>query len=90
VFCNIHSGMRADVLVVPNGHWARVRGDGSFTLPGIPLRTRRIVLWGPSIKPLMQQVEVTATGSTVTFSAENKARAPHLNRTGGACGSYEH
>ena len=30
IFCNIHSKMRADVLVVPNSHWTRVAADGSF------------------------------------------------------------
>ncbi|HXI60055.1 MAG TPA: hypothetical protein VNO55_28505 [Polyangia bacterium] len=89
VFCNIHSGMRADVLVVPNGHWIRVRADGSFSLPGIPLGARRIVLWGPRIKPASQQLEVTSAGATATFSAEARTTTPHLNKTGGAYGSYE-
>jgi plastocyanin len=89
VFCNIHSRMRADVLVVPNGHWARVRADGSFALPGVPLGSRRIVLWGPSIKPSAQQIEVTPSGATATFSAEGQGATPHLNKTGGAYGSYE-
>ena len=31
IFCNIHSKMRADVLVVPNSHWTRVAADGSFS-----------------------------------------------------------
>ncbi len=38
IFCNIHSKMRADILVVPNAHWTRVSSDGSFSLVGRPRR----------------------------------------------------
>ncbi|HXU81659.1 MAG TPA: hypothetical protein VN914_09700, partial [Polyangia bacterium] len=37
IFCNIHSKMRADVLVVPSGYYARVKSDGSFELPSVPI-----------------------------------------------------
>src|SRR5205814_3042607 len=30
VFCNIHSGMRAQILVVPNSLYSRVAADGAF------------------------------------------------------------
>jgi plastocyanin len=89
VFCNIHSKMRADILVVPNGHWTRVRSDGSFTLPAVPVGTHNVVLWGPSIKPVTQRVEVTAAGGTASFSADAVTRGPHLNKQGGAYESYE-
>ena len=64
IFCNIHSKMRADVLVVPNNHWTRVAADGSFSLSGVPVGTRKVVLWSPTLKPMSQQVEVTAKGGT--------------------------
>ena len=89
VFCNIHSKMRADILVVPNGHWTRVRSDGSFTLPAVPLGTHNVVLWGPSIKPVTQRVEVTAAGGTASLSADGITRGPHPNKQGGAYESYE-
>jgi plastocyanin len=89
VFCNIHSSMRADVLVVPNNHWARVRPDGTFHIPGVPLGSYRIVLWGPNLKPSAEQVNVTADGATVTLSTEAAAARPHMNKHGSAYGSYE-
>lgn len=89
VFCNIHSKMRADILVVPNGHWARVRADGSFTLPAVPVGTHNVVLWGPSIKPVTQRVDVTPAGGTASFSADAAAHGPHMNKQGGAYESYE-
>jgi plastocyanin len=89
VFCNIHSKMRADVLVVPNAFWARVQPDGSFKIPGLPVGNHKIVLWGPSIKPVTQRIDVTAAGANMTFSAESQVRRAHLNKQGGAYESYE-
>jgi plastocyanin len=90
VFCNIHSRMRADVLVTPNGWYTRVRPDGSFQLSGVPVGSQRIVLWGPDLKPVSQRVEVSPGGTTLTFQAEAApARRVHLNKQGGAYGSYE-
>ena len=78
IFCNIHSKMRADVLVVPNNHWTRVAADGSFSLSGVPVGSRRIVLWSPTLKPISQQVDVTPKGGTVTFTSEAMSARPHL------------
>jgi plastocyanin len=89
IFCNIHSKMRADVLVVPNSHWTRVGADGSFQLTGIPVGTRKLVLWSPTLKPVSQQVEVTSKGGNVTFSSEALTIRPHLNKRGQAYGSYD-
>jgi len=89
IYCNIHSKMRADVLVVPNNHWTRVAADGSFSLAGVPVGTRKIVLWSPTLKPVSQQVDVTAKGGTVSFASEAMSVKPHLNKRGQAYGSYD-
>jgi plastocyanin len=89
VFCNIHSKMRADILVVPNPHWTRVKADGSFQISGVPVGPRRIVLWGPGLKPTALKVDVTAGGASATFSADLSPVKPHLNKQGGAYGSYD-
>ena len=89
IFCNIHSKMRADVLVVPNNHWTRVAADGSFSLSGVPVGARKIVLWSPTLKPVSQQVDVTPRGGTVTFASEAVSVRPHLNKRGQAYGSYD-
>jgi plastocyanin len=89
IFCNIHSKMRADVLVVPNSHWTRVSADGSFSLSGVPVGTRKVVLWSPTLKPVSQQVDVTPKGGSVTFASEATGIRPHLNKRGQAYGSYD-
>jgi plastocyanin len=89
IFCNIHSKMRADVLVVPNTHWARVRADGSFQIAGVPVGSRRVVLWGPALKPTAQKVDVTPAGASAQFVADTAPPAAHMNKQGGAYGSYE-
>jgi len=89
IFCNIHRGMRADVLVVPNGYFAKVDRDGEFQLAGVPVGSRKLVLWGPQIKPASQRIDLTPRGSTVRFTAEAAAPRPHLNKTGQAYGSYD-
>jgi len=89
IFCNIHSKMRADVLVVPNSHWTRVAADGSFQLTGVPVGTRKIVLWSPTLKPTSQQVDVTAKGGAVSFTSEAVSPRPHMNKRGQAYGSYD-
>jgi hypothetical protein len=81
--------MRADVLVVPNGHWTRVGADGSFQIAGVPVGTRKIVLWSPNLKLVSQQVDVTSKGGNVTFSSEAMTVRPHLNKRGQAYGSYD-
>jgi plastocyanin len=89
VFCNIHSKMRAEVLVVPNQHVARVGADGTFTLPGVPVGPRKVVLWAPGAKSVAQAVDVTPSGAHVTLTTTKEAPRPHLNKTGQAYGSYD-
>jgi len=89
IFCNIHSGMRADVLVVPNAHWTRVRPDGTFQIAGVPFGPRQVVVWGPGLKPAAQRVELNGTGAVANFTPEAAPAQRHLNKTGGEYGSYE-
>jgi plastocyanin len=89
IFCNIHSKMRADVLVVPSNYYAKVRPDGSFELPSVPIGSRKLVLWGPSLKPASQRVEVTPGGNSVSFTGELEPPKPHTNKNGQPYGSYD-
>ncbi len=89
IFCNIHSKMRADVLVVPSGYYAKVHPDGSFELPSVPIGTRKVVLWGPALKAASQRVDVTPGGASVSFAAELEPVRPHTKKDGQPYGSYD-
>jgi plastocyanin len=88
IFCNIHSRMRADVLVVPNGYYTKVRPDGSFALAGVPVGSRKLVLWGAGLKPASQMVEIRP-GATVNLTGEAGGSGAHMNKNGEAYRSYD-
>jgi plastocyanin len=89
IYCNIHSRMRADILVVPSGVVAKVKPDGSFELSSVPLGARKLVLWGPSLKMASQRVDVTPGTTTVSFAPELEPSRPHTNKFGQPYGSYD-
>jgi plastocyanin len=47
IFCDIHSHMRADLVVVPNRWFAYVGRDGRFRIDGVPAGTRTLSVWLP-------------------------------------------
>jgi hypothetical protein len=65
-----------------------VRPDGSFVLANVPVGSRKLVVWGPRLKPVIQTVDVRP-GITVKFTAEAARPAVHLNKQGRAYPSYE-
>jgi plastocyanin len=71
VFCNVHHGMFAYVVVVDTPYWAQVGDDGSFRIPGAPAGPGKLTVWNersapstrdltlPSAAPLDLGVEIT-------------------------------
>ena len=88
IFCNLHQKMSADVLVVPSSLYTKVRADGTFRLENVPLGARRVVAWGPGIRPVQQKVEVGANGGQASFVLERDDGRAHANKLGQAYGSY--
>jgi plastocyanin len=88
IFCNMHQKMTADVLVVPNQLYTKVRPDGTFRLDNVPVGPRKIVAWSPSAKPVQQKVDVAASGGQATFVLEREEAKAHANKLGQAYGSY--
>jgi hypothetical protein len=68
--------MRADLLVVPNTYYSKVRPDGSFAIAGVPVGSRKLVVWGPGLKPVAQAVNVQPTGTSVKFAPESEPLRP--------------
>lgn len=48
IYCNIHSSMVSDVLVVPNPFFAKTGSDGKFRIGNIPAGKYTFVAWQPS------------------------------------------
>jgi len=89
VYCNIHPAMAASVLVVPNRHYAKVKADGTFELPSVPVGRRKVVAWSPGSRASADWVEV-AGGQTVDVVLKLDSKTPgHKNKSGQAYGSYE-
>lgn len=51
VNCNVHRGMRANVLVLETPHSTQARPDGSFVLSGLPASPGTLVIWHPRAAP---------------------------------------
>jgi plastocyanin len=88
VFCNMHQRMSAHVLVVPSKHYAKVRPDGSFRLEGVPVGTRNLVAWSPSLRAVKRNVDVTPAGARASFAMEYTDPQAHTNKLGQPYGSY--
>lgn len=87
--CNMHEQMRGSVLVVPSKLFTRVRPDGSFRLEGVPTGRRRLVAWGPNLKPARQMIELDAAGGRAEFNLEHTGPRALPNKLGQPYGSYK-
>lgn len=47
VFCDIHSDMRADIVVVPSRRYAYVNAEGRFRIGDVPAGRHTLVVWLP-------------------------------------------
>ena len=89
VFCNIHPQMAANMLVVPNRHFAKIKPDGTFEINNVPSGKRKIVVWSPGSRLTTAWVELDGGSvAEVDMKLEPKARG-HKNKQNRAYGSYE-
>ena len=89
IFCNVHQKMNANVMVVPNNLYAKVRADGSFHIENVPVGSRKLVAWSPNTKPVAQKVDVTSSGGQASFALEYEETQAHANKIGMPYGSYK-
>jgi plastocyanin len=90
VFCNLHSKMSAQVLVVPNTKYVKADKDGRFRLDGVPGGTHKLVAWTPGAKPVSAAVTVPDNGEVnAELTLNVDADRAHLNKFGQPYGSYE-
>ena len=87
VYCNMHSKMQADILVVPSRHYVKVNPDGSFRLDNVPIGSRQVAAWTPDAHPVTETVNLTTAGASLSFALVAEPHA-HSPKTGGAYDSY--
>lgn len=65
VFCEIHSFMRATIVVVPTPHYSVVDESGGFELRDVPAGEYQLLLWHEGLADLMpvRRVSLAATDS---------------------------
>jgi plastocyanin len=89
VFCNVHQKMNANIMVVPNNLYTKVKSDGSFHIENVPVGARKLVAWSPSTKLVAQKIDVTPSGGQVSFNLEYEEATAHANKMGLPYGSYK-
>jgi plastocyanin len=66
VLCNVHPNMKAYILVVPSGHFAKADKNGAYSISDVPAGKHKVSVWAPGVKP--EQQEVTLEGDkTLAF-----------------------
>ena len=89
IYCNIHPQMAASALVVPNRLFAKLKADGTFEIPNVPVGRRKVVAWAPGSRLTANWVDLDAgEAAQLELKLESKA-AGHKNKAGQAYGSYE-
>lgn len=92
VYCNIHPGMHARILVVPNRFHAQVTADGGYEIAGVPPGRYTVVAWSATHEPVRKPVEVAGDRrATVDFTFKGRPfpLVPHLNKDGDGYGRYK-
>lgn len=64
VFCDIHSFMKANILVLPSPHYVFPKSDGTFRLENVPAGTYWVTAWHERLKAQQKPVTIAA-GQTV-------------------------
>jgi plastocyanin len=92
VFCNVHHGMFAHVVVVATPHYARPDAAGAFALEGLPAGAGTLHYWHERGAPASRRVTLPHREPVALELAASLPRVPpHRNKAGKsyAAGAYE-
>ncbi len=84
IYCNIHSMMIANILVLPNRKFSYTDKTGRYQIDGIPTGKYQLFAWHRMASPFKKDIEIVA-GQTldIPFTLTlDKEPAPHLNKAG--------
>jgi plastocyanin len=70
LLCNVHTEMSGYIVVVSTRYFAVTDEDGNFAIKDIPAGHYTLKTWSEDGKPTTQQVNVTASGATVSMTVK--------------------
>jgi plastocyanin len=70
LLCNVHPEMSGYVVVVPTSYFAVADKDGNFEIKDVPAGHYTLKTWSEEGKPTSQEVDVTASGATVSLAVK--------------------
>lgn len=70
LLCNVHPEMSGYVVVVPTSYFAVTDKDGNFEIKDVPAGHYTLKTWSEEGKPTTQEVDVTASGATVSLAVK--------------------
>lgn len=86
--CDIHARMRADVLVLQNGFFARPGADGKWRISGLGKQKYTLVFWEPNGGTVEREVTGCVSGP-MSVSLAEKAPEQTRRKDGSAYREYE-
>lgn len=87
VFCNVHHGMVAYIVVLDTPHFAVPGADGRFHLAGVPAGKGRLTVWHEQAEDLTRELTLPAAAPLVLAVEISRPRVPrHLNKLGKSYG----
>jgi plastocyanin len=70
LLCNVHPEMSGYVVVVPTPYFAVTDKDGNFEIKNVPAGHYTLKTWSEQAKPSTQEMDVTASGATVSIAVK--------------------
>jgi plastocyanin len=74
VYCEIHSSMKTNILVLQNPYFATVKPGEKFSITGIPAGTYTLIAWHDYWEPVEQTVKIKKGSTTQIKITMDKVR----------------
>ena len=87
IYCNVHHGMVAYVMVVDTPYYGSPDASGRFRLAGLPAGRGRLTAWHEQSDPATLELTLPAPGPIEVELGVSRPRVPrHLNKLGKSYG----